>query len=138
MRSTSIYALVDADGRYRYVGKSIDVKRRFAEHQRRFQWAVAHEILEICDTERASREKHWITYGRENGWPLENIAEGGGGGAGSGRPVGRKYSITMNCVITSALRNELTSEALRHHKTLSEVIRQRLRACSSPSASAEF
>jgi hypothetical protein len=37
-------------------------------------------LIEECAAEDApAREVYWIAYGRENGWPLTNIADGGNG-----------------------------------------------------------
>lgn len=80
-RPVVIYVLLDADGRRRYVGKSVNAQRRFVTHQRgKFSWAVAYDVLETCDEVGwEARERYWIAYGRENGWPLENVAAGGNG-----------------------------------------------------------
>ncbi len=39
---------------------------------------IFHKILEIVNYENwEQREKYWIKYGREQGWPLVNKSKGG-------------------------------------------------------------
>lgn len=82
MRVASIYVLIDSDGARRYIGKANDPARRLQEHRRRGgrMWAVSFDVLETCDEAAwKNRERFWIAYGREQGWPLDNISDGGNG-----------------------------------------------------------
>lgn len=96
-----IYALVDPrDGDVRYIGKSVDPKQRLRKHIHkarkenpgnlyRYDWICSvlsdgyRPILEIIEevSEDGWREaeRTWIKYGREQGWPLTNIENGGCG-----------------------------------------------------------
>jgi predicted GIY-YIG superfamily endonuclease len=99
MKHTYIYALVNPeDDSVFYVGKANRLQARLANHlslsdsdgnrhkknkikkikQRGFLPEL--KVLEKClQSEWKSREKHWIAYGRSNGWPLTNIVNGGEG-----------------------------------------------------------
>ena len=80
MRAVSIYVLIDAEGQRRYVGKSVDPTRRFKSHRRGKAWAKLFVVLEQCDEAVwQDRERFWIRHGRSDGWPLENLADGGSG-----------------------------------------------------------
>lgn len=90
-----IYALVDP--RYndiRYVGKSLKPQLRLKQHinekacnRGKISWiedlkkselVPEMRILETCDERNwDERERWWIKYGRENGWELLNLTEGG-------------------------------------------------------------
>lgn len=89
MAKHAIYALKDADGNVRYIGKARDPERRLAQHLKpdaldkshKARWARGNpnmliEVLEWTgDWEEA--EKRWIAHGRQQGWNLLNIAVGG-------------------------------------------------------------
>jgi hypothetical protein len=100
-RHVWIYALCDPHtDEPRYVGKTVSSPlTRIREHKalakrsRRLpvqRWLNAMagvrlagaymRILEVADTQTwASRERHWIAYGRTAGWNLFNITDGGEG-----------------------------------------------------------
>jgi len=109
-RQVFIYVLLDADNQCRYVGKSVNVQRRFKDHRRRkFAWAVMYDVLETCDEAGwEEREKHWIAYGRAQGWPLENIAKGG-----NGWPAGSRHSDQTRAKIGDIVRLRLTDPKAR-------------------------
>jgi hypothetical protein len=94
--TTTIYALVDPrDGFPRYIGKTSSVLKRYSQHLKNTArvnnhlMAWLHElsilrifpvlrILFVCNYYRGpQREKEWIAYGINHGWPLLNIATGG-------------------------------------------------------------
>lgn len=81
MKKATIYALIDAKGRRRYIGKSICPSGRLKAHQRDSKsWAISFVVLEECSgNEWRARERHWINVGLEQGWPLENKVRGGSG-----------------------------------------------------------
>lgn len=97
--NTFIYALIDpTNGEIRYVGKTDTVDIRLQQHVKEkaqnlskvgwigslLQCGLMPEIkvLEICDELNwIEREKHWIKHGREYGWNLLNMTNGGEGGA---------------------------------------------------------
>lgn len=99
MTQTFIYGLINPeDDTVFYVGKTNSPQARLAAHlslhssdnnrhkknkirkikQRGFVPEL--KILEQCEMSAwKDREKHWIAYGRANGWPLTNIVNGGEG-----------------------------------------------------------
>lgn len=95
-----IYGLADPiSGMIRYVGKSTVPERRYEEHivDRRHSYKShwIHSLLQqnlkplcvILETLEANdgwqrREKYWIAYGHEQGWPLTNLTDGGDGVCG--------------------------------------------------------
>ena len=90
-----IYGLRDpATEEIRYIGKANNPKARLSNHlacndvnRHKNHWIASLKkiglkpdliILEETNTlEWEEREKHWIKYGRDNGWRLTNICEGG-------------------------------------------------------------
>lgn len=92
-----IYALVDPrTDEIRYIGRSTNVKRRFNEHmEKRETTAVGNwkyklltmglkPILKMIEEieDRSclkEREIYWIAHGREQGWDLLNLTDGGDG-----------------------------------------------------------
>jgi len=91
-----IYCLKDPrDLSVRYVGKTVDLERRYCDHMRnndpnkaKRDWIQELKragkepimsVLELCNPEDwPEREKFWISYGIKAGWGLTNIASGGG------------------------------------------------------------
>lgn len=77
---SAIYALQDADGVVRYVGKAIDPDKRLAEHARadtiRTGCRPTLVILEWTD-DWETAERRWIAHYRGIGAPLVNVADGG-------------------------------------------------------------
>lgn len=94
MAEVTIYALLDVDGRVRYVGKANDASKRLQTHIRDSRrrrtpvcdWVKSRiasgivpvmRVLEICDSETwKDREKYWISHFRAIG-SLLNLADGG-------------------------------------------------------------
>lgn len=90
-----IYALIDPrTNEVRYIGKTTDPKGRLYEHTKKSDLAThkAHWInqlraeglrprMEILEETTAAkwekRERHWIAYGKAQGWRLTNIRAGG-------------------------------------------------------------
>lgn len=90
----TIYALTERDGRVRYVGKTVNLKRRLSGHIRDAfrkslpvnNWVAKRllqglgfdaKVLELCSLQNwQEREKHWIAFHRSSDFLL-NVAEGG-------------------------------------------------------------
>lgn len=106
MVKTYIYALVEANGEVRYVGKSDTPEKRFAQHlgdqrgERVCRWMQARVcenriprwgVLEVCEAEDeealelvwTEAESRWIAYFRSIGADLLNHTAGGMGRKGS-------------------------------------------------------
>lgn len=99
-RETTIYALCDPDtGAIRYIGKSVDVARRYKSHlsARDYQhtpirrWVAKVKragkvptlrVLEVCGEDWVERERHWIAASRAAGADLLNLSDGGDGAPG--------------------------------------------------------
>jgi len=95
MKTVYIYGLEDPTiDEIRYVGKTTNLKNRLYDHihtqdvnKHKKSWIAS--LIEIGakpkmiilektnETEWEEREKYWIAYGREKGWRLTNIADGG-------------------------------------------------------------
>jgi len=74
----AIYLLFDADGNPRYVGKSVNPKRRFCEHKKKKGWPASFEILEWVSIENwEDRERYWISHCKQIFTTIENIFNGG-------------------------------------------------------------
>ena len=112
----SIYVLVDVEGLRRYVGKYINPSARLKDHQRRGKsLAVSYEVLETCDESRwTEREKYWIAHGRLNGWPLENITDGGEEGV----PNGFTHTAVTRDKISAIMKGR--SPSISHRAALSK------------------
>jgi predicted GIY-YIG superfamily endonuclease len=93
-RPTYIYALLDPDtGEIHYVGKTVDLERRYKDHLRardktpKDRWIkkLAQskkqpdlKVLEKCaERNWAAKEKYWIDSLKRKGSPLLNQAPGG-------------------------------------------------------------
>lgn len=115
-----VYGLVDPRSlEVRYIGKSSSGLRRPLAAARRVKWepghksnwiksllalglsyrvqvlAVASDELELCSLEVA-----WIAFGRAEGWPLTNLADGGQG------PFGVKRSAETKEKLAAAKRGK--------------------------------
>lgn len=96
-----IYALIDPrDKQVRYVGKTVNLKKRLREHIRRSSEAHTHcqcwirglvklglkpkmRVLDIAtEATWEAREIHWIKVCRDRGCRLTNITDGGQAGGG--------------------------------------------------------
>lgn len=96
VRPTYIYALKDPrNNEIRYIGKSNNPKVRFQQHLKDKKNILKDDwitellqigslpelvILEKTDIDHwQEREIYWIAFGRDNGWKLVNITDGGNG-----------------------------------------------------------
>ncbi len=96
MKKVYIYSLKDPrNNEIRYVGKTVNMENRYHAHTniggnkkndlwiselKALGFLPIMDILEVSDEENWDEaEKYWIAYGRDNGWKLNNIADGGGG-----------------------------------------------------------
>jgi len=96
MPSTTIYKLIDPrDDTVRYIGKSVNPRMRMYQHlalkgrSQKDRWIrELHDLglkpqIECIETvhrdEAATRERQWIEYGLNQGWPLTNSTNGGEG-----------------------------------------------------------
>ena len=99
MKTVSIYALIDPlTKEVRYIGKSVNPNTRFRAHLRNrsdthcARWlGVLRDLglepeMTILEAETegdgSEAEIRWIAYGRELGWPLTNLTDGGDGSLG--------------------------------------------------------
>lgn len=94
-----IYKITNLINKKKYIGKSIDIERRFREHKSKSEWrrtprkplylafqkygleSFSFEVLEECDKSVLNkRERYWIKYYQTNNRELGyNIREGGEG-----------------------------------------------------------
>jgi hypothetical protein len=98
MNPVYIYSLVDPrDKRVRYIGKTVNITKRYENHLHQMQGFNPHkenwikklttinlkpelQIIEICNEKNwKDREKYWIAYYREKHNDLTNILDGGEG-----------------------------------------------------------
>lgn len=94
-----IYGLKDADGIIRYVGKTVNIKRRMYQHDRYNSWYTGYEIFEEAnEINWEEREMYWISYYRESSGWLINQTDGGDG------MHGRALSDETKKKISEALR----------------------------------
>lgn len=114
MGKAYIYGLKDPrDDNIYYVGKSTRPKRRLEQHlvnmstnKNRVSWLEDLQtaglepqltILEKSNDENwQEAERRWIAIGRQEGWPLTNISQGGGGKEGQAKPD--QVSSKWECV----------------------------------------
>ncbi|MFG1388824.1 GIY-YIG nuclease family protein [Xanthobacter versatilis] len=88
----AIYSLSGEDGVPRYVGKTNNPRRRLGQHVSSSFWrrsakdrwvaevsaagTLKMTVIEWCE-DWAAAEVKWIAHGRQVGWPLLNVADGG-------------------------------------------------------------
>lgn len=76
MNNVAIYGLYGETGDVRYVGRTVRLKKRFAEHCREKIWPVGIKVLEWASQANwADTEKKWIAYFGLS--VLENCNSGG-------------------------------------------------------------
>jgi predicted GIY-YIG superfamily endonuclease len=136
-RRVFIYFLLDPETRLvRYVGKTENLKARYQSHLKeksnchRSHWIQAlarrglkpvMQIVECIDGEHAwqESERHWIAYGKRNGWPLTNNTNGGDGVPGlpeetkariRAASLGRKYPLEIRMEFGKAMRGKHHTE----------------------------
>lgn len=132
MITTHIYTLSDpTTGEIRYVGKTINIKRRFYQHTNKkiqqnskthvSNWLLSLldksnkpiiEIIETCEKAWEEREIYWIEYYKNLGCKLCNISEGGRGCSGYKRSEVQKskQSLVMLGKNTWMKGRQLTEE----------------------------
>lgn len=129
-----IYGLSDPlTGAIRYIGWTFDLQRRLNTHIKRNPFEKTHKanwirsllrrelkpsivILEECSKEIwAERERHWIAYGKKQGWNLTNGTEGGEGTCGAilSDETRKKQSEAKKGVLKSDVTKEKMREARR-------------------------
>jgi len=139
-----VYALVDPrTAEVRYVGKTIRGVERIREHTqsssldreetykarwirslRRDGLAPVIRILEAQPTRKQLNEAEvrWIAYGRESGWPLTNLTDGGEGALGRNpesiakfraKMIGHPVSAETRAKISAANKIAYASPKLR-------------------------
>lgn len=138
-----IYGLIDPrSGAIRYVGKTVNMVARLAEHLRcndegpRSDWIrglladglrPGCEILQIVENSLwEDCERGWIFYGREIGWPLFNISKGGNGGQPCTEEARQKLSDHFRGRIVSPETCQKISASKMGHPVSLET-RQKLR-----------
>lgn len=117
---TYIYVLIDPrTDEIRYVGKTIDIKRRFKNHCRcelkrdKENWVrnlraaglrPRMQIIEtVTDGTWIQREQFWIAYYREKGCRLTNLTSGGNGSSG------RRLSAASRAKISESAKSRIPS-----------------------------
>ena len=112
---TYIYTLTDPDtNQVRYVGKTVNVKRRYYGHtnensNKRLKnshlanWLLLLlknnkkpilEVIDECDSNWEELEKYWIAQFKAWGFKLTNLTEGGQGGTGYKQTEEHKRNIS--------------------------------------------
>lgn len=95
MMTIYIYGLRDPlTDEIRYIGKTNNIKARYSHHiacndvnKHKINWILSLKELKLKpelvilektnEQEWEEREKYWIKHGRDNGWRLTNISDGG-------------------------------------------------------------
>jgi len=146
MKKVYIYYLKDKEGNIRYIGKTINIKRRLYSHiaeakrnkTNRYScnWIKGLlnksqkpliEIIEICNESNwKDREKYWIKYYKELNYKLCNLCDGGTGGLTkenlSKEQLDKKKLVMSNTF--SKFTDEIKSEIwklIQSNKTLKEI-----------------
>ena len=145
-----IYALIDPrDDRIRYIGRSVNIKRRFWEHLKKVEttkvgrWKQKllslelEPILEILEEveDRASlkeREMFWIAYGRDQGWALLNLTDGGDGTLNPSERHRQAIAKANSERVWTEEQRKATSERSRGYKPTPETIEKCREAAQRP------
>jgi hypothetical protein len=129
-KSNLVYALTESDGEIRYIGKSTSgLARPRGPHRahcaswlkavkargEKFGVLVLEYVIASEPGELEDAEVRWIKFGRESGWRLTNLSDGGEAGH-----TGVKH--------TSAARAKIGAAHLGTHQT--EATRKKLRVAS--------
>lgn len=144
-KRTYVYALCDPDtGDVRYIGKTVDVRRRLYRHRHendgsyRARWLAkltsagqspVFKLLEVVEVGEnwAAVERRWIRDGRAAGWPLTNTTNGGDG------MDGYKWTAEDRRKLSAALKGRtLTPEWKRK---VGEASKGRIDGVKNPKAS---
>ncbi len=149
MKMIYIYSIKDPrDYQIKYIGKTIDIKRRFKEHLQpsylkantyKNNWIKKilveglqpiFEVVEECfEDEWEERERFWISYYRDLGFNLTNMCSGGEGGHGAARS--EKFKLNL-----SKKRNGKNNPyyGKKHTKEIIEKISQHSKDRNNPRA----
>lgn len=112
-RPVFIYTLTDPrTSQIRYVGKTVDIEGRMRQHNSRMSSPITHRdywgnslldsgqkpVFTVIDVANENNwediERFWISYHRNNGFPLTNLSSGGeGAGLGNKNGVGNPGCI---------------------------------------------
>lgn len=149
MRKIYIYAIKDPrDYQIRYIGKTVDIKRRFKNHMQpsylkgntyKNNWIKKilneglqpiFEVVEECSEDKwEERERFWISYYREIGFNLTNMCDGGEGGHGAVRTENFKLNLSKK---RKGKNNPYYGK--KHPKEIIEKISQNLKGRNNPRA----
>lgn len=90
----AIYFLYDETGLPRYVGKTVELRRRFHLHCKKWEWVTGIKVIEWADDANwEERERFWIAEYRLK-YPLLNISGGGYGIHGHSLSVETRRKIS--------------------------------------------
>lgn len=156
-----IYGLTDPrTGETRYIGKSTKGLKRPREHGRKGRgngwcknWVASLinlglkcgiEVLECCETldELNAAEVRWIKKGREDGWRLTNLTNGGEGTPGLVKSPATRRKLSIAATERQAdpeVRERVRQQLLGHEvsEETREKIRQSLEGRKLPRTHAE-
>ena len=156
-----VYGLTDPRiGEIRYVGKSTKGLKRPQEHGRKGRgngwcknWVASLaelglgfgiEVLECCETldELNAAEIRWIKKGRESGWRLTNLTNGGEGTPGHVKSEATRRKLSVAATKRQAapeVREQMRQRMLGHEvsEEAREKIRQSLQGRKLPDAHTE-
>lgn len=142
-----VYGLTDPrTGEIRYVGKSAKGMKRPQEHGRKGRgngrcknWVASLakiglkcgiEVLECCETldELSTAEVRWIKKGRDAGWRLTNLTDGGEGAPGHIKSPATRRKLSQAAIERQAnpeVRERIRQRMLGHE--VSEETREKIR-----------
>lgn len=149
MRKIYIYAIKDPrDYQIKYIGKTIDINRRFKEHLQdsylkdntyKNNWIkkllsenlqpIFEVVEECCEDIWEERERFWISYYKEIGFNLTNMCDGGEGGHGAVRTEKFKLNLKKKRV---GEKNPYYGK--KHSKEIIEKISEHSRGRNNPRA----
>lgn len=135
-----IYGLrKSGDGEFRYIGKTIRLRERFAQHKLsgksdsyhpKDRWIASEPLVEMvvieeCDRDNwEDREKYWISCYKKEGHRLTNIHPGGT--SGPGMPYTNGLLHRTNIYLTDSQYEYLIEHAEDKGVSVSHIIRQAL------------
>jgi len=149
MRKIYIYTIKDPrDYQIKYIGKTIDINRRFKEHLQdsylkantyKNNWIkkllsenlqpIFEVVEECCEDIWEERERFWISYYKEIGFNLTNMCDGGEGGHGAVRTEKFKLNLKKKRV---GEKNPYYGK--KHSKEIIEKISEHSRGRNNPRA----
>jgi len=125
-----IYTLSDLDGNIKYVGKAVDLRKRYNGHltdytrhfTRKTCWIVSllkkdlvpvMDIIECCDLDNwIDREQYWIKHFQDSGMDLLNETEGGEGLNNPSQEVRDKISKANKGKVISQNQRDIMSKRM--------------------------